>query len=72
MLDLLLRDALPSDDEGCEDIERFVDRTLRFYSLCGEKTNAVIDDDELVQAADISLRFIKNYKEPSWFKNTVL
>jgi hypothetical protein len=72
MLDLLLCDSLPSDDQAWEDVERFVDRTLRFYSLCGVTGKAVIDDDELVQAADIALRFVKNYKEPSWFKNTAV
>jgi len=72
MLDLLLCDSLPSDDQAWGDVERFVDRTLRFYSLCGESGNAIIDDDELVQTADIALRFVKNYKEPSWFKNTAV
>jgi hypothetical protein len=72
MLDLLLCDSLPSDDEAWGDVERFVDRTLRFYSLCGVTGNAVLDDDELILAADIALRFVKNYKEPSWFKNTAV
>jgi hypothetical protein len=72
MLDLFLTDTQPSDDEAYGDIERFVDRAWRFYHLCGQTGQAVLDHDELIQVADISLTFIKNYKEPSWFKNVAV
>jgi len=72
MLDLLLWDELPNHKEPWTCLERFVDRTLRFYSLSGAVGGVILDDDELVQSADIALRFVKNYKEPSWFKNAAV
>jgi hypothetical protein len=72
MLDLFLRDTLPPDDESYGDIERFVDRTWRFYHLCGLTGEVIIDHDELIHVAALSLSFIKNYKEPSWFKNAAV
>jgi len=72
MLDLFLRDSLPSDDDAYGDIERFVDRAWRFYHLCGQTGGADIDHDEILQVATIALTFVKNYKEPSWFKNAAV
>lgn len=72
MLDLFLTDTQPSDDEAYADIERFVDRAKRFYHLCGQTGNVVIDHDEVLQVATTALPFIKNYKEPSWFKNVAV
>ena len=67
MLDLLLGDSEPSEQEVVGAFRRFADRTLRFYYLNGEK-DSVLEEDELVQVVDIAWRYILNYKGPSGFK----
>src|ERR1019366_4270816 len=67
MLDLLLRDSLPPDLEALAAINNFTDRVLRFYYLKEEK-EVVLDEDELVQVAEIALKFLLNFKGPSGFK----
>jgi hypothetical protein len=71
VLDLLLSESQPNDDFACQTVERFVDRCLRFYTICGVNTAKIhVEHQELVAVADSALPFVRRYQEPSWFKNT--
>jgi|GEM_PF-5388189 len=67
MLDLLLCDSLPNQEDVEKSVNGFVDRCKRFYWRHGER-NLVLIEEDLVEIPIMGLNYLRHLKGPSGFK----